>query len=230
MLFDANATNTLLGEHYLVPVSTPVVAVTGLLAAAALIATTLALPLWLGPAVLGAVGAATWLGAAALARAGHLLDVTFPLTAALLAFLVTAGWRGSIELRQRRQVTQLFSQYVPAEVARQLLEQDLVEEAAAGQRRDVAVLFCDLRGFTLVAGALPAGKVRELLDTYYTKASAVVLAHRGTLMQFVGDEVFAVFGAPVPQPEAAEAGLRCAQDLQRATGSLAAKLAALDQR
>ena len=107
-------------------------------------------------------------------------------------------------------VSRLFSRYVPDTVAKELLDSDAVEAAASGQRLDVAVLFADIRGFTPVAATLNVLKSAELLDVYYEVMTTVIRRYEGTVMQFVGDEVFAVFGAPVPRLDAAAAALRCA--------------------
>jgi adenylate cyclase len=130
-----------------------------------------------------------------------------------MAFVLAAGWKGFGELRRRRRVSQLFARYVPHTAARQLLDGGKAEDIAAGQRLDVAVLFCDLRGFTPLSATLAPGQVRRLLDHYYEAMSDIIFRHDGTLMQFVGDEVFAVFGAPLAMTDHAAIGLRCAQDM-----------------
>jgi adenylate cyclase len=89
----------------------------------------------------------------------------------------------------------------------------------------VAVLFCDLRGFTTMAESLEPGQVRDVLNTYYRATTWVVFDHGGTVMQYVGDEVFAVFGAPIPQAEAAVTALRCAIGMQQAAAGLNGQLA-----
>jgi adenylate cyclase len=65
--------------------------------------------------------------------------------------------------------------------------------------------------------------VRDLLDTYYEYSVAIIQRHRGTVMQFVGDEVFAVFGVPVADDAAADEAARCAVALQD-------EIATLDER
>jgi adenylate cyclase len=89
----------------------------------------------------------------------------------------------------------------------------------------VAVLFCDLRGFTTMAESLEPGEVRDVLNAYYRATTRIVFDHGGTVMQYVGDEVFAVFGAPIPQAEAAATALRCAVAMQAAAGGLNEQLA-----
>jgi len=172
------------------------------------------------------VAAWAYLGVSALRlRGGHLLDVVRPLSAVLAAMLAAVLLRGAAELRQRRQVQALFGEYVPAGVVSQLLDQDRVEAAAGGERLEVALLFCDLRGFTTMAESLEPAQVRDVLNAYYLATTRVVFDHGGTVMQYVGDEVFAVFGAPIPQVEAATTALRCAVAMQQTAGAINDRLA-----
>ena len=65
----------------------------------------------------------------------------------------------------------------------------------------MTVLFCDLRGFTALSENLEPAVVRVMLNHYYDRVTDIVLAMRGTLMKYVGDEVFAVWGAPLPSDD-----------------------------
>jgi class 3 adenylate cyclase len=149
-----------------------------------------------------------------LAAAGWLLDPVRPSVAAasaLAALVVSAGVR---HVLQRRRLARLFAQYVPADVARDLVESGRAETAQAGERLLVSVLFCDLRRFTETAGRLSPGDVRALLDLYYEAHSQIVFQHGGTVLQYTGDEIFAVFGAPLPRSDHADAALACALEMQ----------------
>jgi adenylate cyclase len=220
VLVHANAANTMLTGAWVRPVPVAetlawIFCLTALVGAAAAV-----LPLWLVPlpAVLTAWG---YLGLAGLrVDGGRLMDVVRPVSAVLAAMLGTVLVRGAAEFRKRRQVQSLFGEYVPAGVVAQLLDQDRVEAAAGGERLDVAVLFCDLRGFTTMAESLEPGQVRDVLNAYYRATTRIVFDHGGTVMQYVGDEVFAVFGAPIVQPEAAATALACALAMQRAAAGL----------
>jgi class 3 adenylate cyclase/CHASE2 domain-containing sensor protein len=225
VLVHANGANTMLTSAWVRPV--PVAeTLAWIFCLTALVGTAAALlPLWLvpGPAV---VAAWAYLGVSALRlRGGHLLDVVRPLSAVLAAMLAAVLLRGAAELRQRRQVQALFGEYVPAGVVSQLLDQDRVEAAAGGERLEVALLFCDLRGFTTMAESLEPAQVRDVLNAYYLATTRVVFDHGGTVMQYVGDEVFAVFGAPIPQVEAATTALRCAVAMQQTAGAINDRLA-----
>lgn len=148
-------------------------------------------------------------------RIGVIADLVYPLATIVGVTIVALAVRYLTELRQNRRVNALFAQYVPATVARQLVDDDLLEEVVSGVRRDVTVFFCDLRGFTPIAAALAPPQVRMLLNLYYEHVCSRILARDGTIMQFVGDEVFAVFGAPVARQDHAQAALEVALEVQR---------------
>lgn len=212
-LIQANAINTLLTGQYLQPAGTALVAVTAGVAAFVVAAGVLLLPLWSAPFTTAAV-AALWYWLAGLAASrGMLSDVLAGFVAIGAAMIAALVWRAVREIARRRRVTALFSQYVPATVARQLVDESTLAEVQSGQRLEVAVLFCDLRGFTPMCAKLEPAQVREILDLYYARTTEVILAGEGTVMQFVGDEVFAVFGAPLAQQDCAERAVRCATDL-----------------
>ena len=151
---------------------------------------------------------------------GVINNVVYPLGAIVAAFLGAVVLRYFGETRQRRRVTALFAQYVPETVARRLVDEDRVETAAEGQRLDMTVLFCDLRGFTALSESLSPGTVRIMLDHYYDRVTELVLAMRGTLMKYVGDEVFAVWGAPIPSTDHPAQALACAIAIQELTPEL----------
>jgi adenylate cyclase len=125
-----------------------------------------------------------------------------------------SAWRYVVEIRHRRRAWSMFATYVPSTVVAELADPSVLRTAAASRRSEVSVLFCDLRGFTPIASTIDPDDVRRLLDHYYDYSVTIVHAHLGTVMQFVGDEVFAVFGAPTAVPDAAGAALACAVELQ----------------
>lgn len=165
-------------------------------------------------------------GVAGFTLRGWLPDFVRPPVATLLALAAAVAVRSLSEAKARAHVDGLFRRYVPDAVADQLVSRGLVEQARAGQRLRVAVLFCDLRGFTPMAASCTPAEVREILDGYYELVCGEVFARSGTVMQFVGDEVFAVFGAPLPLPDAGQAALDCALAVQRGAEGLRRALVA----
>jgi adenylate cyclase len=221
VLLHANALNTMLTSTYLAPVSDSTTLLWVALVTALVALAVVMLPFWLSPFVAFLIAAAYFVFCIFRFYDGHIQNVVYPLIAVVLSFIGAMGIRYFSETRQRRRVTTLFSQYVPETVAQRLVEhQDLAEHAAEGERLEMTVLFCDLRGFTAMSENLSPGTVRVMLNHYYDRVTDAVLEMRGTLMKYVGDEVFAVWGAPLPSDDDPARALACAIAIQQLTPQL----------
>lgn len=123
------------------------------------------------------------------------------------------------ELRAAQQVIRgTFEHYVPPHVVERLLA-DPAGVRLGGTHQMVTVLFADLRGYTALAETLPPERLLEVLNGHLEVATRAVLAFEGTISQYVGDLVVAIFNAPLPQPDHAEravgTALQIRQELQR---------------
>jgi adenylate cyclase len=85
-----------------------------------------------------------------------------------------------------------------------------------GEVRDVTVLFSDLRGFSELSEELGAEAVIQLVNRYLAAVTPVILRHGGTIVDFLGDGIFVLFGAPFAREDAAAQALRCAWAMQQA--------------
>lgn len=223
----ANVLNTLLTEQHLDGASS-----TETIGWVIFLAAAIAILSWLTPLRFGAtlpvvlmVGWLLW--SMARFEAGVVPDLVYPPLAALVALMAGLVLRYVTEGRARRRVSALFAQYVPPSVAQRLVDEDRVDSVMQGERLDVSVLFCDLRGFTAQAATMEPAQVRLMLDTYYERLSQIVLDHGGTVMQYVGDEIYAAFGAPEIQEDHSARALACAIAMQAARPSIGEELQAL---
>ena len=223
----ANALNTMLTGEFLYEGSTAETAGWVFVLAAAIAIVSWLFPLRFGVSVplLLMIGWLLW--SFARFEAGVIPDFVSPPLAALFAIMFGLVMRYLTEGKARRRVAALFSQYVPPSVAARLVNEDRVDSVMQGERLDVSVLFCDLRGFTAQAAKMEPGEVRLMLDTYYERLSAMVLDHGGTVMQYVGDEIYAAFGAPEIQSDHSARALACAVAMQEARPALGAEMEAL---
>jgi adenylate cyclase len=228
VLIHANAINTMLTASYLdVNGNTTIVLWVALLALLVAIAV-LFLPIWLSIIVSFALAGAYLFLTAVQFDNGHIMNLIYPFLAIILAFFAALMVRYFTETRHRQRVSKLFAQYVPETVAQQLVEQGRVEQAAEGERLDVSLFFCDLRGFTAMSANLTPQQVRIMLNEFYDALTEIILEHKGTVLKFVGDEVFAVFGAPLPVDHHPQVTLDCAMAIQRAAPELSDRLAELE--
>lgn len=108
----------------------------------------------------------------------------------------------------------LFGQYLSPQIARSLLA-DPRRAALGGENRDVTALFADLEGFTPFTESRPPQQTVLALNRYFSAVVPVIFANGGTIIQFAGDAIVAVWNAPVEQPRHALAAARTALAMQR---------------
>jgi class 3 adenylate cyclase len=149
------------------------------------------------------------------------LSADFGLTEGQAAVLARAAESLAAERREVRRLG-LFRHYLSPEVADALLA-DPSQAELGGATVEVSVLFADLGGFTSFAERSEPTAVVALLNAYFGAAVPAVLEAGGTVVQFVGDGLVAMFNAPVRQPDHPLRAARAALDIQRRTAALAAE-------
>jgi len=120
----------------------------------------------------------------------------------------------------------LFGQYLSPQIARALLK-DPRQARLGGENRDITALFADLQGFTPFTEAHPPAETVRLLNRYFSAVVPVIFANGGTIIQFAGDAIVAVFNAPLEQPRHALAAARTALAMQEAIEAIVRENAAL---
>ena len=104
------------------------------------------------------------------------------------------------DVSQEKRMRSALYRYMTPAVAEQVMSQN-EESLMLGERREVSVLFSDIRDYTTLTEQLDAAEVVELLNKYFETMVDSVFSHQGTLDKFIGDALMAVFGAPLPLPE-----------------------------
>jgi adenylate cyclase len=177
------------------------------------------LPFWVAAA--GAVAlAAGWTGASLAAfDRGLWLPIAQPLVAVGTALFVGTAYRYFVEDAEKRKVSRLFGRYVSKDVYKQLLDNPALAELGGG-RREMSVLFSDLRGFTTITEKGNPEELVRQLNEYFTKMVEIVFRNGGTVDKFVGDMVMALFSAPVDDVHHADAAVTTAVEMVRELGEL----------
>jgi class 3 adenylate cyclase len=126
----------------------------------------------------------------------------------------TAFAQGHLVADLHGRIDRLFRQYLSPDVA-QALVNDPSRADLGGEMADVSVLFADLQGFTPFSERTPAPEVVAMLNRAFGAAVPAVFAEGGTIVQFMGDALMAVFNAPLRQPDHALRACRAGLALQR---------------
>ncbi len=116
-------------------------------------------------------------------------------------------------LQEREFLRETFDRYVSKDVANLLLTQR-ERSNLNGEERVVTILFSDLRDYSIFCEHLPPIKMVEMLNQYLTAMDALIDQHHGCVIEFMGDAILAVFGAPYYRPDHPEQAVRCAIAMQ----------------
>jgi class 3 adenylate cyclase len=135
-----------------------------------------------------------------------------------------AEWNRTLEQRVQTQVAQLdrlsrLKRFFSPQLA-ELIVDGGAEDPLKTHRREVTVVFLDLRGFTAFAETAEPEEVMGVLREYHAAMGALILAHEGTLERFAGDGMMVFFNDPVPVPDAPERAVRMVLAMRDRVGEL----------
>ena len=138
------------------------------------------------------------------------------LAAMISVVMVYAGLGGHAyfsEQRQRRETRRAFSMYLAPEVVDQIMAHP-EKLKLGGERREITLLFTDLKGFTSISEQLGPEQVAQLLNEHFSRATAIIKQHGGTVNRFIGDAIMAIWGAPLADEKHALKACLAARDMQ----------------
>lgn len=119
-----------------------------------------------------------------------------------------------IESKGRKRIHNMFGQYVPKEHINKLIDNPK-QISVDGEKREMSVLFSDLRNFTSLSESLSTKELKSFLNQYLTPITKIIFNHQGTVDKYVGDMVMAFWGAPIEDPAHAQNSVLTALDMQK---------------
>jgi adenylate cyclase len=147
-----------------------------------------------------------------LFNGGTIVSFVYPLLALILSGIGSLAVGLVTEAFERIRTVDLFARFVPENVVDEVLK-SADGLRLGGIQREGTVMFTDLRGFTSFSEKLTPSQVIEVLNHYLSEMSDAILDNGGTLVAYMGDGIFAVFGAPLAQDDHADRALRTAREM-----------------
>jgi len=142
-----------------------------------------------------------------------IVDTVTPIIYLCITPMIIYTFQYFIERRKRGQIQNVFSKFVSSEVMGEILKDpDTVN--LGGERAEITILFSDIRGFTTMSEKLPPEEVSAILIEYFKIMEPIIKKHNGTVDNYMGDAIMAIFGAPVRHEDHALRAVKAAVEMQ----------------
>jgi adenylate cyclase len=142
----------------------------------------------------------------------HVLPMATTLIAISGIYVLNMFFGYFFETRSQFQMSELFGQYVPPDLVKEM-SRDPQNYSLASQRREMTVLFSDIRDFTSISEHLNPAQLSQMLNEYLTPMTEIIQKYNGTIDKYIGDALMAFWGAPLEDPDHASHALHAAQGM-----------------
>jgi len=134
---------------------------------------------------------------------GIWVNMVYPLLAILIIYISMTIFHYLTEEKKRKEIKSAFSRYAPSNVVNEI-SHNPDQLKLGGEEREISVLFIDLVGFTRYSEIYQPNSMIKILGEYFNEMTEQVFAYQGLLKEYVGDELMAIFGAPLEQEDHAQ--------------------------
>lgn len=152
-------------------------------------------------------------------RQGMIIDVTMPLLGTLLSYVSGLVYTIFMERHEKFRIRRIFQHYVSPAIVTKMIDSGRLPEFG-GERRELTVLFSDIRKFSSFSEKHEPEFVVNRLSNYLTQMVDIIFKNSGTLDKFVGDEIMAIFGAPYQYENHAERACTAALEMMQRLADL----------
>ncbi len=143
------------------------------------------------------------------------LHIMLTVSALAITLLAVRFWQ---ESKQRRTLRQAFSRYIAPDMVERIVDKGNI--VLAGEKRNITLMFTDIRNFTAISEQLSPEQVVDALNTYFTPMTAIIHNHQGTVDKFIGDAIMAFWNAPIDVENHELHAINSALEMQTALHSL----------
>lgn len=157
-------------------------------------------------------------------QSGYILSLLYPLMSVFLVFVTINAVRYVQESLERRRVTNVFGKYMEPRLVARLLGGGEEALRLGGVKRNISVLFVDIRGFTTMSEKLEPEQVVSILNEYLDLCAEAIFRYDGTLDKYIGDAAMGLFGAPLETEDHAFCAVQAALHMQSGSAGLSERL------
>lgn len=168
--------------------------------------------LWGAVASLGGLAVVGVIGYILFSNLGLWINLACPLSNVFFIFMSVTAWNYAFEERHARKIRAMFSSYVTQTIVNELINNPDMAKLG-GEKREVTVLFSDVRGFTTFSEKHSPEEVVAILNEYLGAMTDVILKWEGTLDKFIGDAIVVFWNAPIRRENHAEYAVRCSLEM-----------------
>ena len=140
---------------------------------------------------------------------GVWMPLSYACNNVLVIYLSVTAYRYATEERDARRIRSMFSSYVTEKIVNELIRNPNLAKIG-GEKREITILFSDIRDFTAISEIYRPEEVVAMLNEYLGEMTQIILSYEGTVNKFVGDMIVAFWGAPLPQENHADLAIQCA--------------------
>lgn len=159
-----------------------------------------------------------------LSRCGITITLIYPLVVAGVFAAAIFVEKYIAEIIRKKQILQSFEKYLAPQVIKQLSKDEEYDFTLGVEKREVCVLFVDIRGFTTMSEKLAPEEVSQILNEFLSEVTKCVFRHSGMLDKFIGDAAMAVFNAPTDLPDYLFKAVCAAVDIRNCGETLGKRL------
>lgn len=147
------------------------------------------------------------------------LDLFYVEAATIVSFVVALAYQYKVADKGKHEMRKLFSNYLSPQILNEVTS-DAANIKLGGNRKEISILFSDIRGFTSISEQSTPEGVVEFLNEYFDEMVEAILKTDGTIDKFIGDAVMAFWGAPVEHEDHAELAIKGALNMVEALRKL----------
>ncbi|MEG2297213.1 MAG: adenylate/guanylate cyclase domain-containing protein [Clostridium sp.] len=176
------------------------------------------------------IGVLYWIAAGWCYEKGSVMPLLHPLLAGAILYVYQVGQRYLMERASKKHLEKVFGKYVPKQVVSGIVKGGEDALKLGGQKRDIAVLFVDIRGFTPLSESLQPEQVVDILNLYLDLTTKSIFKNDGMVDKFIGDATMGVYNAPLDLDDYVFKAVKTGLDMVAGSKDLEQKLAEITDK